>query len=367
MGFRYNRRIRLAAGVRPNLSKSGVGYSIGRRGMWLTKRADGGRQTTVGLPDSGLSYTARLHDHSTGTEPAMAHPSPEQAPGLAWTAPPGWPPPQPGWSPSAGWRPDSSWPPPPIDWQWWQPAPITGTAPARTGTPLGGSRHSTAAVVAALLLFFPLGLYWMWRDRTWSSGLRWTVTAFASLVLIVAVTSSPAKPVVPAQQTASPAYTQALTPAPTRNVQATQAAKPAAAPTRAPVPVAATGVHVAPSTAALPASHPAAAVTSHTAAPQHQAAAPAAPAPPVAVIAPPAPTKPKLCGAPANPYGYNYCGRGSNVYSPPGDICSYFSCIGNFGNGVGYMDECADNMVSMSGGRRGACSHHGGELRPVTS
>jgi hypothetical protein len=73
-----------------------------------------------------------------------------------------------------------------------------------------------------------------------------------------------------------------------------------------------------------------------------------------------------LCGAPANPYGYNYCGRGANIYSPAPDICSYFSCIGNFANGKGYMEECSDGMVSMSGGRQGACSYHRGELRPVT-
>jgi len=74
-----------------------------------------------------------------------------------------------------------------------------------------------------------------------------------------------------------------------------------------------------------------------------------------------------LCGAPANPYGFNYCGRGGLIYSPPTDICNYFACIGNFWNGTGYMVECADGMVSMSGGRQGACSYHEGELQPVYS
>jgi len=49
MGFRYSRRFRLAPGVRVNLSNSGVGYSIGRRGMWLTKRANPG--LSVGARD----------------------------------------------------------------------------------------------------------------------------------------------------------------------------------------------------------------------------------------------------------------------------------------------------------------------------
>lgn len=85
---------------------------------------------------------------------------------------------------------------------------------------------------------------------------------------------------------------------------------------------------------------------------------------------PPAPTTTaraaSLCGAPANPYGYNFCG-GGYVHSPPSDICSYFSCIDYFGSGKGYMVECADGTYSMSGGRRGACSYHGGERQPVYS
>jgi hypothetical protein len=72
-----------------------------------------------------------------------------------------------------------------------------------------------------------------------------------------------------------------------------------------------------------------------------------------------------LCGAPSNPYGYNYCGRGVRIYDPKPDICLYFDCIPAFGDGVGYMIECQDGMVSMSGGRRGSCSHHGGNRRPV--
>jgi len=67
----------------------------------------------------------------------------------------------------------------------------------------------------------------------------------------------------------------------------------------------------------------------------------------------------------ANPYGYNYCGRGSRVCDPKPDICAYFDCIGNFDNGKGYMIECADGKVSMSGGRQGSCSQHGGNRRTV--
>jgi hypothetical protein len=79
----------------------------------------------------------------------------------------------------------------------------------------------------------------------------------------------------------------------------------------------------------------------------------------------PTPTPVSLCGAPSNPYGYNYCGRGPLIHHPKPDVCDYFRCIGNFWNGVGYMIECNDGMVSMSGGRQGSCSYHEGNKRAV--
>jgi hypothetical protein len=65
-----------------------------------------------------------------------------------------------------------------------------------------------------------------------------------------------------------------------------------------------------------------------------------------------------------NPWGYNFT-SGNYIYSPPGSFCSYFSCIKNFWNGVGYVMECQDGMYSKSGGRSGSCSYHGGNLRPL--
>jgi hypothetical protein len=81
----------------------------------------------------------------------------------------------------------------------------------------------------------------------------------------------------------------------------------------------------------------------------------------------PAPTAPprNTCGAPANPWGYNFCG-GNDIYSPPPSFCNYFNCISSFWKStLGYVDECNDGTYSHSGGRSGACSYHGGELRPL--
>jgi hypothetical protein len=80
---------------------------------------------------------------------------------------------------------------------------------------------------------------------------------------------------------------------------------------------------------------------------------------------PPPPPAENLCGAPSNPWHYNFCG-GSLIYSPPSSFCYYFPCIASFWKSTnGYVDQCMDGTFSHSGGVQGACSHHGGERRPL--
>jgi len=57
MGWRFQKRVRLFPGLRVNFSKSGISTSIGRRGAWFTMGPRGTR-ATLGLPGSGISYTA---------------------------------------------------------------------------------------------------------------------------------------------------------------------------------------------------------------------------------------------------------------------------------------------------------------------
>ena len=57
MGFRLRKSINLG-GARINLSKSGVGYSFGTKGMRITKCANGRTRKTVGIPGTGISYVS---------------------------------------------------------------------------------------------------------------------------------------------------------------------------------------------------------------------------------------------------------------------------------------------------------------------
>jgi hypothetical protein len=216
----------------------------------------------------------------------------------------------------------------------------------------------TRNIVLLLIFFFPVGLVLLWRRSEWSVLSRSLVTAAVGLVLIVSVSGTKAPtaaggtPVAAASNpTAAPvAPTGAGTPGdPSGSAAVDPSASAAVITVTTP---AQTTPPAAPAKPAVVAAPPAPAHTSHAAAPPKQA--------------PPPPAAPSTCGAPNNPYGYNFC-SGSHIYNAPGDICDYFSCIANFSNGTGYMEECKDGTYSMSGGKRGACSDHGGEERAVLS
>ena len=70
MGFRYRKSLRLARGMRLNLTGRGVSsFSVGRPGSTLNFGRKGVRGT-VGIPGSGLSYSSRLSSGS-GVLPAL--------------------------------------------------------------------------------------------------------------------------------------------------------------------------------------------------------------------------------------------------------------------------------------------------------
>lgn len=71
MAWRYRRRLPILKGLTVNLGKSGVtSVSLGVRGARLTFGRRG-RRATIGLPGSGLSYTAyEPYNHRQPPTPA---------------------------------------------------------------------------------------------------------------------------------------------------------------------------------------------------------------------------------------------------------------------------------------------------------
>lgn len=58
MGMRFRKSINLGGGARINLSKSGIGASVGGKGFRVTKKANGGTRTTASIAGTGISYTS---------------------------------------------------------------------------------------------------------------------------------------------------------------------------------------------------------------------------------------------------------------------------------------------------------------------
>lgn len=56
MGLRFRKSIKVGKNTRINLSKSGVGFSVGTKDARVTKKAGGGTRTTLSVPGTGISY-----------------------------------------------------------------------------------------------------------------------------------------------------------------------------------------------------------------------------------------------------------------------------------------------------------------------
>ncbi len=60
MPFRFRKSIKILPGIHLNVSKSGIGASIGVRGARYSVHSSGRRTASVGIPGTGLSYTKTL-------------------------------------------------------------------------------------------------------------------------------------------------------------------------------------------------------------------------------------------------------------------------------------------------------------------
>ena len=59
-GVRLLRRFPIGRFVRVNLSKHGLGLSVGRRGLWVTLNPQGKIQFWLGVPGTGLGYRRQV-------------------------------------------------------------------------------------------------------------------------------------------------------------------------------------------------------------------------------------------------------------------------------------------------------------------
>jgi Protein of unknown function (DUF4236) len=77
--FRFRRSIKLGPGVRLNVSKTGIGASVGVRGARRSFHSSGRETTSVGIPGTGLGY---VETRSSGRRRTAAPAEPAAKPGL---------------------------------------------------------------------------------------------------------------------------------------------------------------------------------------------------------------------------------------------------------------------------------------------
>lgn len=59
MGFNFRKSVKIGP-ARINVSKSGIGYSVGTKGARISKSAKGKTRITAGIPGAGISYSKSL-------------------------------------------------------------------------------------------------------------------------------------------------------------------------------------------------------------------------------------------------------------------------------------------------------------------
>lgn len=57
MGLRFRKSIKLAKGVNLNIGKKSIGVSVGGKGARYSINSSGRRTTTIGIPNTGISYS----------------------------------------------------------------------------------------------------------------------------------------------------------------------------------------------------------------------------------------------------------------------------------------------------------------------
>lgn len=61
MGLRFHKKIKILPGVDINLSKSGIGLSVGTKGAKVSVNPKGDVYGNVSIPGTGISYREKLN------------------------------------------------------------------------------------------------------------------------------------------------------------------------------------------------------------------------------------------------------------------------------------------------------------------
>ncbi len=135
MGLRFRKSFKIAPGVKINLGKKSTSISLGGKGVHYTLTSKGKRTTSIGIPGTGVYYTSsskKQTKKNASKEVRNANNEKKETKTM-----------------------DSK--------RWYQ---------------------KSWAIILFLIIFFPVGLYLMWRYADWSKLTKIIITAILAFLLI---------------------------------------------------------------------------------------------------------------------------------------------------------------------------------------
>lgn len=145
MGLRFRKSIKIAPGLKINLNKNSISATVGTKGAHYTVNSKGKRTASVGIPGTGISYT-----QTTGGKSKVSSKKADTSTN-SYT-----------YSQPNNTEPNNN------DKKWYQ---------------------KTGWIIAWLILFFPVGLFLMWKYSDWKKAIKVIVTALFACFTIAAITS----------------------------------------------------------------------------------------------------------------------------------------------------------------------------------
>lgn len=137
MGFRFRKSFKIAPGVKVNFNKKSTGVTFGGKGFHYTVNSKGKKTTSVGIPGTGLSYSTS----SGGSSKKQTNKSQGSA-NVMNTA---------------------------NTQKWYQ---------------------KTGYIILLLILFFPVGLFLMWKYTNWGKNVKIAISAIIAVLFGIGLISS---------------------------------------------------------------------------------------------------------------------------------------------------------------------------------
>lgn len=154
MGFRFRKSIKIAPGVKVNLNKKSAGITFGGKGFHYTVDTKGKTTKSVGIPGTGLYYSA-TSGGSKGSSGGGSHGGSGGNHYGNYNAPQG---------------------------PMYQPP----------------QKNYTLITILLLIFFFPVGLYFMWAKTKWNKVVKIVISVFFGLLVLASLIESTGNSDLPA-------------------------------------------------------------------------------------------------------------------------------------------------------------------------